>query len=1087
VTLDSVLIWDCTIPSASPSPRVLSLPYPIKTSDQLPLAWLVSSASKELGVVLVYPTSGKITFWEDIDSAESLKLFEQRRHGVEGTLKLSGGEVVEDIIDVESAGLVLLTSAGRLAHLTLQDAVGQPQVAVNFLLQPSKGSFFGDLVHVFQPNSRNRLNAVKTRPVAKGRVEIVSLSNDGLLKIWEVREAGQSTFFGDIASSADIKDALCTAQLLDPLAKSSLKFMDLAIFNSTSTNDWARNSEPGTAPIHALLLVQIDKSGASQLYILDTIVASGKAIVSRIFPITIYHPPPNTDSRSRLLLPVHGHTAFIIHEKAVVIVSIPAKLSRSAADATPELPSFYQDVILFKTDVSSRIIAAAPEVLSTSAKQHRRPESNVLLFTKPAGMLRISTQLYNGQGSDSRFRLPTALNKMEQAVFFGGVSDNILDLFDLANFSYSSAELEAAALALSARILRTETDYLPQTAPAMESHLLLRMRAMQDLAEFLKKHCPPLSRSSKWKLLGDAERLASARAMWKKHDSQVSHNNSSVTSLLEEGVDRALERHKQDTGSQDGDVDDVRLWFTKELGRLERLFPYCISLIKERSESGQLHTSDFLQLAPEMNALIITGLQTAYVFRQEHMAEYGLEMEHLEDGVLAEGYKELPRFWTADKDVIKSVSWAIKLTHDIVSTVLNADMQDAPQSMMDQIDSLAQDMDQVIRISCKSHIEGYRWLMAQSNPEEQQQGLHMKTHFESEIRRDQISYLYSMGQAQRGLSLAEDLKDIQALVELSLLELDEQKSRQRRTAGGLVHPSSDLDRIEKQIGHYIQKFGRQFAGPFHEKQVASHRLGDLIDKNLGSKELRTEFLRSDPSYGKIAWINEVLNEDDMIRATQSLTKVAGQRETNVWSRKLELSIAKLALKCLPAGEDSSVGIERPNPSDITNSAFAEQNARGMVLVSIQEQLYGAIRPAITESIDEQAAIDNVMQLYGNEYAESHPSLAQVLKLCFADLISHRSMSAESLIDVLTLMQQPLGEHSLNGKEIYYALKVLEAASGYLGADATDTLRRLIWKRCLVSEDWAVYGQTADTSDDDFKANLRLTLTFRTIQLGIQEG
>jgi nuclear pore complex protein Nup133 len=108
------------------------------------------------------------------------------------------------------------------------------------------------------------------------------------------------------------------------------------------------------------------------------------------------------------------------------------------------------------------------------------------------------------------------------------------------------------------------------------------------------------------------------------------------------------------------------------------------------------------------------------------------------------------------------------------------------------------------------------------------------------------------------------------------------------------------------------------------------------------------------------------------------------------------------------------------------------------------------------------------------------------------------MNPDSLIDVLTLMDQ-VPSHSLSteasgssgedqqvfGRETNLALKVLNAAD--LEPEITDTLQKLIWKRCLLRDDWAYIGKTNYKSDRIVDEKLMSTAAFETIKAGIKES
>jgi nuclear pore complex protein Nup133 len=111
------------------------------------------------------------------------------------------------------------------------------------------------------------------------------------------------------------------------------------------------------------------------------------------------------------------------------------------------------------------------------------------------------------------------------------------------------------------------------------------------------------------------------------------------------------------------------------------------------------------------------------------------------------------------------------------------------------------------------------------------------------------------------------------------------------------------------------------------------------------------------------------------------------------------------------------------------------------------------------------------------------------------------MKPETLIDVLTLMDQIPGEPSpitlagtndleagssdFYGKEFYLALKVLEAAD--LEDNQVDMLRRLIWKRCFLRDDWPALNTTNEKSDKDMAEGLMQTVAFETVKEGVRRG
>ena len=206
LTHERALVWDYNAETAS---KIVSLPLPfgLRTSDPLPLGAIVRNGpTNDFGVVAVARSTGKIAFWENIDGAEARNLYPQRHQGAEGAVKLYSGEVVNDIVDIEHAGFVLITSSGRLAHLTLRDSQGRPGITATILNAPnsSSGSFFS-FRGLIGGAVRKTIASVKARPSdSKGQMEIITVTSAGLFQQWDLNWSGQHSFVREIDAQAEL-------------------------------------------------------------------------------------------------------------------------------------------------------------------------------------------------------------------------------------------------------------------------------------------------------------------------------------------------------------------------------------------------------------------------------------------------------------------------------------------------------------------------------------------------------------------------------------------------------------------------------------------------------------------------------------------------------------------------------------------------------------------------------------------------------------------------------------------------------------------------------------------------------------------
>ena len=171
---------------------------------------------------------------------------------------------------------------------------------------------------------------------------------------------------------------------------------------------------------------------------------------------------------------------IVTYNKAITVVTL-SPLSQSANDDDSRTPPFYQDILKFRSDKQVQLITASAE-FSASQSRHKNSSSNVLLFTKPAGVLRLVAHPYNGLPSETALRLPSAQSKLEQAVFFNSVSNSLLNLQDISSFSFADSDFENAALGLSDRILRSETEHIPRTSMSVDQHIGTRLKALQAAA-----------------------------------------------------------------------------------------------------------------------------------------------------------------------------------------------------------------------------------------------------------------------------------------------------------------------------------------------------------------------------------------------------------------------------------------------------------------------------------------------------------------------------------------------------------------------------------------------------------------------------
>jgi nuclear pore complex protein Nup133 len=263
-------------------------------------------------------------------------------------------------------------------------------------------------------------------------------------------------------------------------------------------------------------------------------------------------------------------------------------------------------------------------------------------------------------------------------------------------------------------------------------------------------------------------------------------------------------------------------------------------------------------------------------------------------------------------------------------------------------------------------------------------------------------------------------------------------------------------------------------------------------------------LRSDPEYFKLCWLNDVTTEKDLLSAGKALMAVAKDKEMNIWSKRAELSIAKLSL--LASKNGASILLPDGALQTANSSSDAEDLADLLLkknqcerkIAKIQEELFNHLKPTFKRALnDDEGKIIAVMDVFGKDAVDGRPGLQHLLREGFEALYKHQVLSVPVLIDVLTLMDcvpaTKEEEFSTNiaGQEFLMALQVLDA-SGWCDSlkdeerEAGEMLKRLIWKRLFIRDDWQEVNDTKGKSDDESKEQIKQTLLYATLKDGLSE-
>ncbi|KAH1301686.1 hypothetical protein KXV37_008143 [Aspergillus fumigatus] len=1080
LTASHAIIWPYS-PSASASSPVdvftLTIPESCRESHGAPpLGTFLSSANGEIpGLMVVMPYTGRIIYWETISHAGSLGLPRQKQSGLQGHVPgLLPSEYVTDVINCEPSGVIVTFSSGRVAHITFRDSQGRPTVMANFLRNSSSSSgLLNGIKSVFSGGCwRKDVAAVKAaRSHQRGQRDIIVGTTTGVFEIWDTHWSNGSI----MKKQFDIRQDLCRSlgrKHTEVASDTDLKILDFALL---SCGDNAQDLQHSGAESWRLCLVVAPSRETGrrcisvvQLLLSEEVHVLAASSIDLSFSTLSNAPQPNI----KLHVATVSQTAFIVIDQSVLLLSLgsygDSPTSQLLLDSG-RLPSPFNDHITFRSGADYKLLGSGCEDETGEGSS-----SACLVMVRNFGVIRIAVRPRQSAGNEIEDAQITAKTKIEQAVFYGARPGNPLDLTDKGGFDFSPQEIEEAALEICGELLRSTSHYIPATSVTLEQNLKLRAKALDDLASLLLQHKKPLHRQTWYELLWGAEKLAAQRALWKSED-KARRAMGQGNTFLAHVIGSMNEKFR--TKSEDyEDKDNVRDWFLFDTFRMEHIIPWIFKALKLQKGISTKQGRRVLEEIVQASELSLAVLETAFRFRDEHARQYGLEDEHIEDGVLSSGYDGLSEFWTSRDIVFLETGHLLDLELDTCrawtqQATTSLDLRE--QKLVRQI---AENSARQLRVLSLMHYERVRWLSSQDNPKSVDEGIELEQTYTKQ-RRWQLFKLAGIGQLEDAISLAEKFRDMSALVEL-IIELQDQTLADSEHAENVTNYESE--QLGRRISTYFEKFGEPWADAFFTRQISMGQ-SEILFTMRRFQPFINRFLHKNPTYARLCWINDAIGEDNYEAAARSLETLALERESDLWCHRVELSLSKLAT--LAAWEESSAAAKPIFGNEIKRlEDLAELDA-------VQEVVYAYMMPALQGAIDQKAETELAIDQFGR-FVNDTPSLHEVLSALLTKVISRQILRVDQLVDLLTLIDGgQVSEETQNefiGKEFYLALRVIRLnSSTQEGPLYCIPLQKLVWRRCMIRDDWQL-EKNADNTDHEPGDHMHCVSLLRTLTLCLRD-
>ncbi|CAF3636034.1 hypothetical protein QX201_003328 [Fusarium graminearum] len=1089
LTQTHALVWPYTSTSQSPETFSFSLPSTTRPNEPLPVGCLVSpsASSAEPGLVVIMGGSGKVVYWESIASAATFVFMKKDRTGVEYTISgMHSGEKVVAITNAESAGFILTFNSGRLAYMNVRDSQGRPSISVQFLrnnLSPPTGGIFGSIRHAFQHLSlKGDIAAVRAdRSARTGERNIVALTGKGRLNAWRVHRGGHNEIIGD----ADVREEIIAAlQEIDPVSQEypedsfeaidftyvpkglESKYLDLSRLSDAMTTD-------DSSVQHLLVLVSLTLRSTSRYALVEAILTPRDCQIGMIRPITSYSSPFSSSQlsetpRPRLYLPRPALVAFVVFDRATVIASIavPPQSPESQLQTDSHiLPAAFEDVIDFREDDVHEIIGSGFEEIASASshEEHRlhRPKTKnpaVVLMVRGAGAVRIVTTEVDKFASDQPPKV-SAKSKIEQAVFFGVKQDNPLIFDGRQDIKFADDEIAAAALEVSHEILSSSTPFISTLPASLEDNLRARSNALERLITQLRIMGADLDRKTRWSLLYDAEKMHVATLLWKRHEAfTAARPANDKKSLVGTIVEFIHQGQKHNPVAEIGEVDRVRHWFINDVFRLELFVAWAYEVIKT------LYKDNLLDDA-KVNVMIYEAIQVynctytaAHDFRKNSLSSYGLGFEELRLGILRDGYDDLPEPWTGSQYVANNAKRLVDLSDQWVLKNHDAGESSKAANQPDPkvVSKIFEELPTLIDGMLTSVLEYARWSATQTEQKlmsQQFAKVYSTDRFEKPLA------LARSGKWEEGASIAEKHECLRALSVILLDHIQILENRLGEPGLSLVE-TQNLKRLrdskKSKLQNSFSTYGQAFAFPAYEFLLQKHGVEDVLEFDLDNHGFKTLFLRSKPELARISWINDVQQEKDVGHSADTLIDLALKKEQQVWNKKIELSLGKLALMAELEEKDIKAGGLKVNADEVRAEERLKKVDRELVAIRIQDQLYHQVLPSTYDAVDDAAALNFAMEVHSMNIPRRQKAQHQIFEDGMKRLLQHEALDAMTLIDLLTLIYLKPESRAEIANPFWLALLVAESSCH---SDEVKEAKRMIWRRLFIRDDWSRINDT----------------------------
>ena len=1014
------------------------------------------------------------------------------------------GEHVTQIVNAGSAGFILVFSTGRMAYMSVRDAHGRPGITIQFLRSGLGGNalgFFGTIRHALSSAAfRGEIAAARTSHGSKvGERIVVAATSKGRLHSWKIHRGGHH----ELVSDSDIRERLVEAiHEADPAVSTfspdSFEVLDFTLVprglaqkyvNASCLSEALTHEEESLQ--HALLLASFSKQHRSRYSLVEVVISPEGPRVGMVRPVTSYNSPVRSGAaeKPRIYLPRPALVAFLVFDRAVVVTSMVAPPDSPDAQLQEDsrmLPHTFEDVVDFRDEETLQVVGSGTEeptagghAQDDARHRHRTKNPTVVLLLQGVGTVRIAVSDIDRFASETPPEV-TAKSKLEQAVFFGVKDDNPLVFQGRRELPFSSEEIGNAAIELSHEIVSSKTPFIANLPASLENNMKSRVVYLDGLIAYLNSLDIDLGMRTRWMLLYNAEKMAVATWIWQKHEQFLAERpKGDKKTLISETAVYINEHQKTELNPAVGQVDPVRHWFINDVWRLDIFVAWAYQIIKYHFTERLADEAGINRLVWEAVTINNGALFEARQFRLNRAGQYGVNPRDIAGG------NAIPEPWTATYFITNNLKRLVEFCYQWLERYSEQSPDNSPVDSH-ILESTRHLLPSLTSQYLTSLAEFSSWAALSDDAQAQERGKNYQQIYQEDVY-TKILRLKDFNLWEEAIELAQEYKAFDSLAEVVVQQILtlKQAAMEGTTTDSAAQEKLALAKLKQQkMGRLFDDYAESFAFRAYEVLLESSGVEAVLDFPYDRNGYATKFLRTKPELAKISWINDVEREKDIDHAAETLLDLGLTREQQVWNKKIELSLGKLALLAEEAEQPVNDGVSSaPSENEGRNGVNLEKIDHALELIKIQDALYSQILPTIQEGVDESAEVELAVKEHGDLIPKRQKALHQVFDDSMSRLLRHEALQPHTLIDLLTLASLPSNHYDTIGDQFYLALKV--AQYGLKGGERLDA-ERLIWRRCFIRDDWQRVNQTNEKGDLDQLATVGQTAAYHTLFAVVDE-